>query len=124
MADEEKRAGIKERLDRGEWLLPAQVAILLDISRSTVQRLIDTGDIPYRLKAGTKYRTCDPEVVRRLLAAHEQVRRGTAPSRSKTKKTPTQKALERIDALNLSDDDARARALREHVERLDPPKAG
>jgi hypothetical protein len=68
-----------EELERavraGEWLRPADVAVLLDVSRSTVVRMLnaDPPGIRYRRKPGTgRHRECHPDDV---IAALEQSRR-------------------------------------------------
>lgn len=68
---------IEQRLDRGEWLLPGEVAKLLGINRSTVIRsylLPDPPLIRYKRRAGRGgYRECHPEDVRRVLAERRRV---------------------------------------------------
>lgn len=68
---------LEERLSRGGWLLPGEVATLLGVSRSTVIRAYLNTDPPkirYRLRPGSgRYRECHPEDVRRELDARRQV---------------------------------------------------
>lgn len=69
---------LRARLDAGEWLSPAQIAVLFGVKRWAVIGWMKSGKIPHR--AGpTGYRTGDPEAVRRLLAEAERVR-GTPDS--------------------------------------------
>jgi hypothetical protein len=64
------------RLDKGEWLLPGDVAILLGVDRSTVVRML-TAEPPkmrFRVRAGAGgYRECHPEDVRRELAERHRI---------------------------------------------------
>lgn len=68
---------LETRLDRGDWLLPGEVARLLGVDRSTVIRAYlkhEPPKIRYRRRAGAGgYRECHPEDVRRELAARRQV---------------------------------------------------
>ncbi|MEU1810920.1 hypothetical protein [Micromonospora aurantiaca (nom. illeg.)] len=68
---------LEERLSRGEWLLPGEVATLLSVSRSTVIRVYLNPDPPkirYRVRPGSgQYRECHPDDVRRELDARRQV---------------------------------------------------
>ncbi|MFF0823087.1 hypothetical protein ACFYUR_22220 [Micromonospora haikouensis] len=68
---------LEERLSRGEWLLPGEVALLLSVSRSTVIRVFLNPDPPkirYRIRPGSgQYRECHPEDVRRELDARRRV---------------------------------------------------
>ncbi len=62
---------LRALLDRGEWLSPGEVAVILGVNRQTIHRMLtDTPPgIRYRVKPGTgQYRECDPDDVRRLLA--------------------------------------------------------
>ncbi|MFB9852426.1 hypothetical protein ACFFMR_18790 [Micromonospora andamanensis] len=68
---------LEARLRDGAWLLPGEVAKLLDVDRSTVIRaylLPEPPKIRFRRRAGAGgYRECHPEDVRRELAARRQV---------------------------------------------------
>ncbi|WP_162959241.1 hypothetical protein [Micromonospora tulbaghiae] len=68
---------LEARLDRGDWLLPGEVAKLLGIDRTTVIRAYLNPDPPrirYRRRAGAGgYRECHPDDVRRELNARRQV---------------------------------------------------
>lgn len=68
---------LEARLAAGAWLLPGEVAKLLDIDRTTVIRAYLNPDPPkirYRHRAGAGgYRECHPDDVRRELAARRQV---------------------------------------------------
>lgn len=67
---------IERRLDAGEWLRPGEVAILLDVSRSTVTRMLDPKNpaIRFRQISGTgRHRQLNPEDVRRELDARRTV---------------------------------------------------
>ncbi|WP_431897480.1 hypothetical protein [Micromonospora haikouensis] len=68
---------LEARLDEGAWLLPGEVAALLDIDRTTVIRAYLKSSPPkirYRLRAGSgRYRECHPEDVRRELDARRRV---------------------------------------------------
>ncbi len=68
-------AELERRLDAGEWLRPGEVAVLLDIGRSTVHDMLKAGKISYRRKGGGIQRLCDPADVRRLLDESRRVRR-------------------------------------------------
>ncbi|GIJ51342.1 hypothetical protein Val02_82280 [Virgisporangium aliadipatigenens] len=61
-------AELERRLNAGEWLLPGEAAALLDVSRSTMVRLLNAGTIGHRKKPGAgQYRICNPSDVKRLL---------------------------------------------------------
>ncbi|MEU4367577.1 hypothetical protein [Micromonospora chersina] len=68
---------LEARLDRGDWLLPGEVAKLLGIDRTTVIRAYLNPDPPkirYRHRAGAgSYRECHPEDVRAELAKRRHV---------------------------------------------------
>lgn len=97
----------------------------LDVMRVGTHRRVSVASIEEFLRVSRIRDPNERELALEGLRQHYEAGRvGTDVPKRPRAKTPTQKALERIDALNLSDDDARARALREHVERLDPPKAG
>lgn len=68
------RETLRERLARGEWLSPGEAAALLVLGRTKVHTMIESGAIRHRLKAGSRYRVCNPEDVARLLAESEQER--------------------------------------------------
>ncbi|MFY1589019.1 hypothetical protein ACN267_31515 [Micromonospora sp. WMMD734] len=60
----------------GEWLRPADVALLLNVSKSTVVRMLnaDPPEIRFRRKAGTgRHRECHPEDVLSKLTDRRQV---------------------------------------------------
>ncbi len=63
-------------VEAGEWLRAGDVAIVLQRGRSTVTRLLDAGEIGWRLRPGGKQRWCDPADVLRLLRGSEETRRG------------------------------------------------
>ena len=77
-------ADIERRLDAGKPLLIGEVAALLDVSRSTVHRMLRRGEIRYSTKPGAGgYRECIAEDVRRELAKRRQEHRGDPdPDRS------------------------------------------
>lgn len=64
---------LRERLARGEWLTPGEVAALLDVGRSTVHLWLssDPPKIRYRTKPFGTWRECNPDDVRRLLAERD-----------------------------------------------------
>jgi hypothetical protein len=67
---------IERRLDGGEWLRPGDVAILLGVSRKTVDRMLSATPpaMRWRRKPGTgRYREVHPEDVRRELDARRKV---------------------------------------------------
>jgi hypothetical protein len=72
-------AELRKRLEAGEWLRPGDVAIAMGLSRSTVHRLLDDGQIGWKLRPGGKQRWCDPKDVVRLLREAEETRRGEMP---------------------------------------------
>ena len=69
-------AELLRRLEAGDWLLPGEVVALTGASRSTISRRMQDGTIGTRMRAGTKWRVCNPEDVRRLLEESITERRG------------------------------------------------
>lgn len=63
----EQRAGLEKRLEAGEWLRPSDVAGVLGLSRSTVQRMMKIGNIGHRVHPPSRYRYANPEHVLKLL---------------------------------------------------------
>ncbi|TDC42106.1 hypothetical protein [Micromonospora sp. KC213] len=67
---------LRQALDAGEWLRPADAALVIGVSKSVVVRML-TADPPkmrYRVKAGTgRHRECHPDDVRREMEARHQV---------------------------------------------------
>ena len=70
------RDELRRALQNGEWLRVGDLAILLDVSPSTAHRLMASGEIGVRKKAGGKQRIADPADVRRLLEESEKTHRG------------------------------------------------
>lgn len=74
---------IRARLDADEWLLPGEVATLFrakggTTTRSTVNNWLRTGKVGHVLLG--RYRKCNPDDVRAMLARYENERRGaTSP---------------------------------------------
>lgn len=67
---------IERRLDAGEWLRPGDVAILLGVSRKTVDRMLpdQSPTMRWRRKPGTgRHREVHPEDVRRELDARRNI---------------------------------------------------
>lgn len=67
---------LEQRLSAGDWLEPAEAAALLDVSKSTVVRMLnaDPPVIRFRRKPGTgRHRELNPEDVRRELDARREV---------------------------------------------------
>lgn len=74
---------IRTALDANEWLRPNDVAVLLDVSRQTVIRLLnaDPPKVRFKLKPGLgRHRVIHPDDVRRLLAEHDTVHGNNATS--------------------------------------------
>lgn len=70
---------IERRLNAGEWLRPGDVAILLDVSRSTVTRMLDPKSpvIRFRTIPGSgRHRELHPDDVRRQLIERRKVHGG------------------------------------------------
>jgi len=63
-------------VEAAEWLRVGDVAIVLQVSRTTAHRLFEAGAIAWKRKPGGKQRQADPADVRRLLSEAEQVQRG------------------------------------------------
>lgn len=74
-----ERDELHQALAGGEWLRVGELAIALGVSVRTAHRLLDSGEIGYRYKAGGKQRIADPADALRLISEAEQVHRG-APS--------------------------------------------
>jgi excisionase family DNA binding protein len=70
-------AQLARRLEAGDWLQIGEVAALLNVSRNTVDRRMRDGTIGTRMRAGTKWRVCNPADVLRLLEESITERRGT-----------------------------------------------
>jgi hypothetical protein len=67
---------IERRLDQGDWLLPGDVAILLEVDRSTIVRMLnaDPPRIRFRRRPGAgQYRECHPDDVRQLLEERRRI---------------------------------------------------
>lgn len=67
---------IERRLNAGEWLMIGDVAILLGVDRTTVDRMLKTTPpkLSWRFRSGTgRYRELNPEDVRRELNARRTV---------------------------------------------------
>jgi hypothetical protein len=65
---------IERRVRAGEWPTPGDAAILLDVGRKTVDRMLTAGRIRYRVKPGTgQHRECHPDDVLRELARRRTV---------------------------------------------------
>jgi excisionase family DNA binding protein len=70
-------ADLERQLAEGVWLSPGRVAVLLDVSRSTVHGLLAAGRIKYTRTTGgphRRHRRCDPQDVGYLLAEKRRVR--------------------------------------------------
>ena len=67
---------LERRLDAGEWLSGGQVATLLGVGRSTIQRRMADGTLKWRRRGGGIQRVCDPADVRRLLDESRRVHGG------------------------------------------------
>ncbi len=67
---------LRQQVEAGEWLRGGDVAIVLGLSRSTVHRLLASGEIGWKLRPGGKQRWCDPADVLRLLREADGTRRG------------------------------------------------
>lgn len=76
MVDTERQAGLRRRLEAGEWLWIGEVATVLQMGRSTVHDKIRAGLIGYRKLPGSRYRECSPEDVLKLLRERQQEHRG------------------------------------------------
>lgn len=64
----ETAAGIERRLDAGEWLRPGEVAIVLGVDRRTIDRMLRSNLLRYRIRPGVgRYRETHPADVRREL---------------------------------------------------------
>lgn len=63
---------IEQRLNRGEWLRPGEVALLLEVARSTVHNWLTRGRLRYRQRPVSGYRECHPEDVQQMLAQYRQ----------------------------------------------------
>jgi excisionase family DNA binding protein len=72
---------LRRRVMAGEWMRPGDAALALGLSRSTVTRLLDNGEIRWRLQPGGKQRWCNPEDLQRLLKEADEVHRGALPTR-------------------------------------------
>ncbi|MGI5236466.1 hypothetical protein [Dactylosporangium sp. CA-139066] len=59
---------LEERLKRGDWLTPGEVALLLQLGRTKVHTMLVQGQIRSRNKPASRHRVCNPEDVRRELA--------------------------------------------------------
>jgi hypothetical protein len=68
---------IERRVRAGEWPTPGDAAILLDVGRKTVDRMLTAGRIRYRVKPATLHRECRPGLrpARASPAAHSPRRR-------------------------------------------------
>lgn len=77
MADQKKRAELERRIEAGEWLTAGHVAIVLDVSRSSVVRMLDDGKLGFRKKPGSRYRMVNPAEVKQMLEESRQEHRGT-----------------------------------------------
>jgi hypothetical protein len=67
---------IERRVRAGEWLTIGDIAILLNVGRKTVDRMLkkDPPVIRYRVKSGTgHHRECNPDDVLRELAKRRTV---------------------------------------------------
>jgi excisionase family DNA binding protein len=73
------RAELEARARAGEWLRPGQAADLLGLSRATVSRRLDDGEIGWRYNGTGKQRLCNPEDLIRLLNRSREEHRGPMP---------------------------------------------
>lgn len=80
----EQRAGLEKRLEAGEWLRPNDVAAVLGLSRSTVQRMMKIGEIGYRVHPPSRYRYANPEHVQKLLRDIRREHFGTEDAGAQT----------------------------------------
>jgi excisionase family DNA binding protein len=65
-----ERSELQRQVAVGRWLSPGEVAVLLDLSRTTIHGLLESGRISYSLTPGgekRRHRRCNPDDVRRLL---------------------------------------------------------
>ena len=68
---------LERRLATGAELTPGEVAVLLQVGRTTVHEMLNSGKIRYRVTPGG-HRRCWPEDVRAALAERRRLRRGGA----------------------------------------------
>ncbi len=79
-----KRATLLARAQRGEWLLPQEVADILGVHRATVVRMLDQGNLTYRNRPGNAskpYREADPKQVLAMYRRRTKVHQVTEPTR-------------------------------------------
>lgn len=75
-------AALRTRVEAGEWLRSGDVSTVLGLSRSTVHRLLTSGEIAWKKRPGGKQRYCNPADVLRLLKEADELRRGQMPPRT------------------------------------------
>lgn len=80
MATSEERTEIEQRLERGDWLPPGDVAVLFDVTRYAVDYWLKQGrtrygPLHYRRTAGG-HRLCDPADVRHMVEEYRKVHGG------------------------------------------------
>ena len=74
-----ERDELRQALADGEWLRVGDLAAVLGVSASTAHRLLNSGAIAWRYKAGGKQRMAKPADVLQLLEQAEEERRGEPP---------------------------------------------
>ena len=65
---------LEQRARAGEWLNIAEAALLLECDRKTIDRMIKSGKLRYRVRPGSGYRLPHPEDVLSVLDASREVR--------------------------------------------------
>src|SRR5690606_35811236 len=73
--------GVQEKLAQGEWLKPAEAALLLPVNRATVNRYLIAGQTPSGLplrhrRMPSGHRLCHPDELRAIIAAAEEIKEG------------------------------------------------
>jgi excisionase family DNA binding protein len=73
VATVDDRETLRQRLTAGEWLRTGEAAVLLQVGRTKMHKLVRDGIIRHRVRAGGVQRLCHPADVARLLAESELV---------------------------------------------------